>query len=70
MPEEDGLTLSRRARECCPGIPIVLTTGYATLVESVIEAGAVALIKPYSVERLEAVLAEHLRVREAKQTLG
>ena len=60
MPEEDGLTLARRAQERRPGIPIVLTTGYTTIVESVIEAGGVTLIKPYSVERLEAVLIERL----------
>jgi CheY-like chemotaxis protein len=64
MPDEDGLTLARRARECRPGIPIVLTTGYTTIVEAVIEAGGVTLIKPYSVERLDAVLSEQLLAQQ------
>jgi DNA-binding LytR/AlgR family response regulator len=69
MPEEDGPTLARRARERRPGIPIVFTTGYTSIVESVIEAGGVTLIKPYSVERLEAVLTERLP-QGGEQTLS
>jgi DNA-binding NtrC family response regulator len=43
-------------------LPVVLATGYAGIVDSVNAGGAIPLIKPFSMERLEAVLAEQLRV--------
>jgi DNA-binding NtrC family response regulator len=62
MPHSSGLTLARLVRERDPAMPIVLATGYPDAVESVTECGAIPLIKPYSIARLEAVLAEELQV--------
>jgi len=39
----------------------VLATGRSDVVDSVTERGGIALLKPYSLERLEAVSNEHLR---------
>jgi len=65
MPHSSGLTLARLVRERNPGMPIVLATGYSDAIESVTECGAIPLIKPYSIARFEAVLAEELQVDRA-----
>lgn len=62
MPKTSGITLARLTRERSPGMPIVLATGYADAVDDVTDSGAIPLIKPYTVARLEAVFAELLRV--------
>lgn len=65
MPGMSGIALARLVRERRPAMPIVLATGYTDAVDQVTESGAIALIKPYSIPRLEAVFAEQLRVRGA-----
>lgn len=62
MPDTSGVTLARLARERNPGMPIVLATGYPDAIDDVTESGAIPLIKPYTIARLEAVFAEQLRV--------
>ena len=62
MPEMDGVTLAHLIGRRLPTLPVVLVTGRSDVVDSVTERGGIALLKPYSVERLEAVLNEHLRV--------
>jgi DNA-binding NtrC family response regulator len=62
MPEKDGLTLADQVRRRLPDLPVVLATGRPDVVNSVTERGGVALLKPYSIERLEAVFTEHLRI--------
>ena len=62
MPEMDGVTLAHLIGRRLPDLPIVLATGRPDVVDSVTERGGIALLKPYSLERLEAVLNEHLRV--------
>ena len=62
MPAGNGLELAHDVRQRRPALPIVLATGYATIVDAVAAAGAIPLIKPYSMDRLEAVLCEHLHV--------
>jgi CheY-like chemotaxis protein len=62
MPKTSGVTLARLTRERNPGMPIVLATGYADAVDDVTDSGAIPLIKPYTIARLEAVFAELLRV--------
>ena len=57
---KDGLALARMACERVPGLPVVLATGWQDEIESIIERGYVALLKPYSVEQLEAVFTELL----------
>lgn len=65
MPRTSGLTLARLIRERDLAMPIVLATGFPEAADVVTENGAIPLIKPYSIPRLEAVLAEQLRVRGA-----
>jgi CheY-like chemotaxis protein len=62
MPSGSGLELAHDVRQRRSSLPIVLATGYATIVDAVAAAGAIPLIKPYSMDRLEAVLCEHLHV--------
>ncbi|MEO8675458.1 MAG: response regulator [Casimicrobiaceae bacterium] len=63
MPGMGGIEFARRAREVRPGVPIVLVTGDADAIESVIADGAIALLKPYSIETLCRVVAEALEPR-------
>ena len=60
MPEMDGVTLAHLIGKRLPGLPIVLATGRPDVVDSVTERGGIALLKPYSLGRLDAVLNEHL----------
>ena len=62
MPRASGVMLARLVRERRRDLPIVLTTGYPDAIDAVTEGGAIPLIKPYSMARLEAVLAEALHV--------
>ena len=62
MPKASGITLARLVRERNPGMPIILATGYPDAVDDVTDSGAIPLIKPYTIARLEAVFAEQLRV--------
>ncbi|HET9670682.1 MAG TPA: response regulator [Casimicrobiaceae bacterium] len=60
MPKTSGLALARAARE--RGLPVVLGTGYPDAAEEGTDRGVISLIKPYSIQRLEAVFAELLHV--------
>jgi CheY-like chemotaxis protein len=60
MPEMDGVTLAHLIGRRLPGLPVVLATGRPDVVDSVIKRGGIALLKPYSLERLEAVFTEQL----------
>lgn len=62
MPTTSGLTLARMVRERKPALPVVLATGYPDAVDSAMEAGAISLIKPYPIPRLQAVFAEQLHI--------
>ena len=62
MPKTSGIALARMLRERNPHLPVVLATGHPDAVDAVTESGAIALIKPYSVPRLEAVLTEQLNL--------
>ena len=63
MPGMSGIDFTRRARAARPGVPIVLITGDADVLESVLASGGVALLKPYSTDRLRDVLDEALESR-------
>ena len=65
MPKTTGVTLARLVRERDRSLPVVLATGYAEAVETATECGAIPLIKPYSMDRLAAVLGDQLLVRGA-----
>ncbi len=60
MPKTSGLARARAARE--RGLPVVLGTGYPDAAEEGTDRGVISLIKPYSIQRLEAVFAELLYV--------
>jgi DNA-binding NtrC family response regulator len=60
MPKVDGVLLARQIGKRKPRLPVVLTTGRVDLVEWIVNRGGVALIKPYSIERLKAVFTEQL----------
>jgi DNA-binding NtrC family response regulator len=61
MPGMDGVALAKAARERFPALPVVLATGWPRAVDLATDAGAIPLIKPYSLAQLEAVLMEGLR---------
>jgi DNA-binding NtrC family response regulator len=60
---KDGLALARLARERLPELPVALTTGWDDEIDSIMERGYVALLKPYGVEQLAAVFTELLSDR-------
>ena len=67
MPEMDGMTLSLLIGRRLASLPVVLATGRPDVVDSVTERGGIALLKPYSIERLEAVFTEQLGVQSVVQ---
>jgi CheY-like chemotaxis protein len=53
----NGLDLARAVRQRRPGLPVVLVTGYAERVRrQAEEAGIPLLVKPYTLESIEAIL--------------
>jgi len=58
MPKVDGVWLAREIRKRRRHLPVVLTTGRPDFVDWIVNRGGVALIKPYSIERLKAVFTE------------
>jgi two-component system, NtrC family, response regulator HydG len=66
MPEIDGLTLLRRAREMDPALPVVVITAFATIESAVaaIKDGAFDYLpKNFSVDQLTLVVERALRQR-------
>lgn len=63
LPGKDGLTLARLARERLPDLPIALVTGWADEIDSITNRGFVALLKPYTVEQVQAVFTDLLSSR-------
>jgi len=61
-----GLDLARALRNMRPGLPVVLTTGYSTAVQSAMPEGFTLLTKPYDLKSLQAVIEDTLRQRGAK----
>ena len=62
MPGVDGLTFADQVRRRRPELPFVLVTGRSDVVDASLNAGWVALLKPYTVETLKAVFMEQLCV--------
>src|SRR6476620_11533339 len=54
MPAVDGLTLIDEVRKRLPQIPIILATGMTTVLDAMAR-GAIALVKPYTLDQLRAV---------------
>lgn len=63
LPGMSGIELARRTHEARPGLPTVLVTGRTEGWQEAIDAGALALPKPVSRERLADVLADALQKR-------
>ena len=68
----DGLEFAERLNQLRPGLPVIFCTGYTSAVEALTDCGAMALMKPYSADVLERVVAERLQLaREgARHTQG
>jgi signal transduction histidine kinase len=70
MPDVDGLTVLRRARDLDPDLTAVVITGYATLNRAIaaLHAGARGFIfKPFDVEGLVSAIGEALAQRQKDQ---
>lgn len=68
MPDLDGFMLLASVRRCCPGLPVIFVTAFATseLRRKALDAGAFAFVgKPFRraeiVARIEAALGRGLR---------
>lgn len=59
-PKLDGVLLAREIDKRKPSLQVVLTTSRPDFVDWIIHRGGLALIKPYSIERLKAVFSEAL----------
>lgn len=68
----DGFALARQAREFCPGIPIIYSTGYwsAAQVRARGAPHGETLVKPWRAEDLLAVVAALLRDGRAAALAG
>ena len=62
MPDIDGLEFAERLNALRPGLPVIFCTGYSSAVEALTDNGAMALMKPYSADVLERVIAERLQL--------
>lgn len=56
MPGINGLDLGREIQRLYPGLPVVLTSGYSSVLSRDVSHGFELLQKPYSVEALSRVL--------------
>ena len=61
-----GLDLARTLRKLRPGLPVVLTTGYSSALQSATPEGFTLLTKPYDLASLHGVIENTLRERGAK----
>ena len=68
MPDIDGLEFAERLGQLRPGLPVIFCTGYSSAVEALTDCGAMALMKPYSAEVLERVIAERLQLSRASHS--
>jgi two-component SAPR family response regulator len=66
MPRLSGTDFLRSAREICPGVPALIITGYAEA-DSIRDRpeGVEILLKPFTANKLEAVLT---RIVDAPKT--
>jgi CheY-like chemotaxis protein len=58
MPGMDGMEMARRMRALRPELPVILMTGFADTVDQAIAAGAIPLLKPFSILALERILRD------------
>ena len=58
--DTDGVTLAALAKERVPNVAVVFATGWQneSEIDSIIEKGHLALLRPYGIEQLQAVFKE------------
>ena len=70
MPGPDGMEVTRRAKRLCPGLHIVLMTGYATIEVAVkaLQQGADDFLpKPFRIDQLRMILDKLLELQNGGQ---
>ena len=70
MPGIGGIELARRLRERCPGLPVVLTSGYSHVLARDDAHGFEVLRKPYSADELARILQQATRGRRPDTRAG
>lgn len=70
LPDTDGVRLAALAKERLPNVAIDFVTEWQneSEIDSIIEKGYVALLKPYSIEQLQAVFKESVESADASST--
>jgi len=63
MPDINGILLAEMLREGFPDLPVILMTGRHTLVDRLLEASTVALVKPFTALQLKEVIDDALASR-------
>ena len=61
MPGIGCVQFAKMVRDQHPTVPVVLMTGHESIVDSVLDAGAVPLVKPFTPIQLELVIDDVLR---------
>jgi PAS domain S-box-containing protein len=70
MPGKNGVELATIVRERYPGLPVVLTSGYSSVLAENAHQGFELIQKPYSVEALSRVLRRAISERRTRPTGG
>ena len=65
MPGMNGVELATVIRERYPGLPVVLTSGYSSVLADNAHRGFELIQKPYSVEALSRTLRKAISERRA-----
>jgi DNA-binding NtrC family response regulator len=68
MPGMSGIDLAVLVRERYPGLPVVLTSGYSSVLADNAHRGFELIQKPYSVEALSRTLRKVLSERRGRVT--
>jgi DNA-binding NtrC family response regulator len=63
MTGRDSVQLAETLRKAYPGLPVVLMTGRDSLVDGIVEAGVVPLLKPFGALQLMRVINDALSHR-------
>jgi DNA-binding NtrC family response regulator len=60
MPGIDGVQFAQMLREQHPKVRVILMTGRDSIIDNVIDAGAVPLVKPFKPQQLKRVIDDAL----------
>lgn len=73
MPEMTGIEMLPRLKAMNPNIPVIMVTAYGTIedaVEAMKRGASDYILKPFSPDHLEEVVARLLNIKPEEQTLG